>query len=158
MSPDVLQSALAASRVVRVSGVWLVEVRVQQHCADKSSAPCLSPRRTQSGILPSVQLRRRKPATGNACAALIGPRVRAAQVRGELFTSDGRPLAAVSRPCLVPYRSPLVRFCRCARSPGRPRRCACQLCTATAMALSAPKLSMCLPGLHGRCASQVLQC
>ncbi len=97
-------------------------------------------------------LRRRKPATSAACAALIGPRVRAVQVRGELLTSDGRPLAAVSRPCLVPYRSPLVRFCRCARSPGPPRRCACQLCTATAMALGAPRLSMCLPALHRRCA------
>jgi hypothetical protein len=55
MFPDVSQSVLAASRVVRVSAVWLVEVRVQRHCADKSSAPCLSPRRTQTGILPSVQ-------------------------------------------------------------------------------------------------------
>ncbi|KAK9843525.1 hypothetical protein WJX81_007180 [Elliptochloris bilobata] len=40
------------------------------------------------------------------------------QVRGKLLTSDGRMLAAVSRPCLVPHRSPLVRMFRMAwRAP-----------------------------------------
>lgn len=35
-----------------------------------------------------------------------------AQVRGELLTSDGRTLASVSRPCLLPHRSPVVRMFR----------------------------------------------
>ena len=35
-----------------------------------------------------------------------------AQVRGELLTSDGRTLASVSRPCLLPHRSPVVRVFR----------------------------------------------
>lgn len=42
-----------------------------------------------------------------------------AQVKAELTSADGRVAASTSRPCMITYRSPLVRSIRCARAPCR---------------------------------------
>ena len=39
------------------------------------------------------------------------------QVAAELVAADGRVAASASRPCLVTYRSPLIRYIRCACTP-----------------------------------------